>query len=83
LNLKANLETRLSYYILKRSLPGAFDLDFIGSTCTASPAGSGRNERGGGAGGVAAAVQPTHCIAAQVKLKANFQSASSHAAFKR
>jgi len=35
LNLKARLESRLSYVSIKRSVPGAFNLNFIGSTCTA------------------------------------------------
>jgi hypothetical protein len=35
--LKPNLESGLSYFRFKRSVPGAFNLDFIGSTCTALP----------------------------------------------
>ena len=39
LKLKAKFESSLSYYSFKRLDPGAFNVGFIGSTCTALPRG--------------------------------------------
>ena len=35
--LKAKLDSSLSYYSFERLFPGAFNVGFIGSTCTALP----------------------------------------------
>jgi hypothetical protein len=35
--LKAKFEGGSTYYSFKRLVPGAFKMDFIGSTCTALP----------------------------------------------
>jgi hypothetical protein len=43
LNLKAIFKSTLSYSSFKRLVPGAVNLDFIGSTCTASPLRSARD----------------------------------------
>jgi len=37
LNLKAKFESSTSHFSFKRLLPGAFNLGFIGSNCTALP----------------------------------------------
>jgi len=37
LNFKAEVESSISQFGFKRSVPGAFNLGFIGSTCTALP----------------------------------------------
>jgi hypothetical protein len=37
LNLTAKFEGGSSYYPFKRLVPGAFNMDFIGETCTALP----------------------------------------------
>jgi len=36
-NLKTKLETGSSYFSLKRLVPGTFNMNLIGSTCTALP----------------------------------------------
>jgi hypothetical protein len=41
--LKAKLESSTSHYGFKRLIPGGFNMDFIGSTCTALPGCSRRH----------------------------------------
>jgi len=44
MNLKARYEGDSSHYSFKRSVPGAFNVGLIGSTCTALPGVVGRSE---------------------------------------
>jgi hypothetical protein len=60
LNLKAEVESGSSQFSFKRLVPGGFNLDFIGSTCTALPrrAVSAAQRRRPTASGTAVAPRP-------------------------
>jgi hypothetical protein len=53
LNLKAEVESSISYFSFKRLVPGGFNLGLIGSTCTALPGAAAGSMRA--AAGTAAA----------------------------
>jgi hypothetical protein len=73
LNLKAKFEGDSSYYSFKRSVPGSFNMGFIGSTGTALPSSAM----------VKATASWSLDVAAQAEFGAKPESSLTHFSFKR